>query len=163
MQETTYCPNHPDTPTNLRCSRCEVLVCPRCMVHSPVGVRCRECGRGTRLPTYDVSRPLLARAILAGLLMGLAGGLVAGLVVRELLFGLFYLAAMAGFGYLLAEVISLAADRKRGRTLQLVAAGGAVVAYAVIAFITIYAYGSIDLFDMLAGGIAVYVAFLRLR
>jgi hypothetical protein len=101
---------------------------------------------------------------MAGLLIGAAGGLVMALIVRQLLFGpLLYLAAMAGFGYLLGEGISLAAGRKRGRALQFVAAGGAMVAYAIISFITIYVYGRIDLFDVLGGGIAFYVAFLRLR
>ena len=159
MEQTTYCPNHPDTPTNLRCSRCEKLVCPRCMVHAPVGFRCLECGKGTRLPTYDVGGALLARAVLAGLLVGLAGGLIMALVARPFLFGLLYLAAMAGLGYLIAEAVSLSSNRKRGRELQYVAGGSVLLATAVIAFFG----GFLDLFDLLGAGIAFYVAYVRLR
>ena len=108
---------------------------------------------------YDVSASYLARAILASLLIGVAGGLALALVVRPLLFGILYIAAMAGLGYLVAEGISLATNRKRGRNLQYVAAGGMIVALAVVAFFV----GFIDLFDLLGAGLAVYVAFVRLR
>ena len=128
------------------------------MVHSPVGVRCQDCGKATRLPTYDVSRTHLARAILASLLIGVAGGFAFALILRALLFGILYLAAMGGYGYLVGESISRAANRKRGRTLQYVAAGGVLVAEAVIE-----ATISIGLFDLLGAGLAIYIAYLRLR
>ena len=163
MAQTTYCPSHPDTPTNLRCSRCDKLFCPRCMVHSPVGVRCQECGKGKRLPTYDVSGSLLARAIPVSLGVGLAGGLVIALIGRPLLGFYLQIAAMAGFGYLLAEADSLAANRKRGRALQYAAFAGIGAAYAVLVVTSIYYYETIGLFDLIGAGIASYVAYVRLR
>ena len=47
MNETStlYCVNHPNTETNLRCNRCEKLICTKCAVHTPTGYRCRECVR----------------------------------------------------------------------------------------------------------------------
>ena len=92
--------------------------------------------------------------------MGLGGGLIIAIVVRPLVFGLMYVAAMAGFGYLLGEGTGLAADRKRGRSLQLVAAGALILAYAVIIY---FAGPSLDVLDLLGAALAVYVAFLRLR
>ena len=68
-QTTNYCPRHPKNETNLRCGRCEKLVCTECMVHTPVGVRCQDCGKLRRLPTYDVTASFLARGIVAGLLL----------------------------------------------------------------------------------------------
>ena len=159
MVETTYCPRHPDTLTNLRCNRCSELVCPSCMVHSPVGVRCPDCGQGAQLPVYDVPASLLGRAILVSVLIGIGGGLAISLIVRELLVGILYLAAMGGFGYLLAGGVSVAADRKQGRALQFVAVSGVLVATAVVVFLV----GTIHLFDLLGAGLAVYVAFIRLR
>ena len=131
------------------------------MVQAPVGVRCQECGKGTRLPTYDVSGSLLARAIPASLGVGLAGGVAIALIGRPGLF--LQIAAMAGLGYLLAEVVSLAANRKRGRALQFVAFAGIAAAYTVLVVTSIYFYGTIGLFDLIGAGVASYVAYIRLR
>jgi hypothetical protein len=37
------CLRHPDTASNLGCSRCGDMICPQCMVQSPVGARCPDC------------------------------------------------------------------------------------------------------------------------
>ena len=44
-----YCARHKKTATRLHCGRCETPVCPRCVVQSPAGIRCRDCARN-RLP-----------------------------------------------------------------------------------------------------------------
>ena len=49
------CAAHPDIETNLRCGKCGTPVCPKCMVPGPVGVRCPQCARATKLPTFKVS------------------------------------------------------------------------------------------------------------
>jgi len=45
------CTRHTNVETALTCGRCEKPVCPRCMVHTDVGIRCRDCAP---------ARPLLA-------------------------------------------------------------------------------------------------------
>ena len=158
MAETRYCATHSDTPTNLRCSNCGKPICPRCMVQSPVGFRCQECGRGPTLPTYDVPVALLLQAAAAALLIGVSGGLAVALIVRPLLFGLLYIAAMGGYGYVMGEAVSASANRKRGRLLQLVAGGGILVCLIVLVFVAF-----LDPADILGFGLAAYVAYLRLR
>ena len=74
----TYCPKHSETPTNLRCSRCDKPVCPECMVQAPVGIRCQEHGQPAKLPTYDVSAGYIVRGVTAGVGIGVLGGLVLG-------------------------------------------------------------------------------------
>jgi hypothetical protein len=44
-----YCAKHKKEKTRVRCGRCETPVCPKCVVHGPVGVRCRECAKN-RVP-----------------------------------------------------------------------------------------------------------------
>ena len=44
-----YCTRHQKEITRVRCGRCETPICPRCMVYSPAGVRCRDCARN-RVP-----------------------------------------------------------------------------------------------------------------
>ncbi len=130
--EPSRCPRHPDTETNLRCGRCEEPICPSCMVHTPVGFRCKDCARVRPPPTFDVSSTYLARAIGASVVLGVAGGII--FKILSLLLGgvAFWQAiAFAGIGYMVGEGVSVAVNRKRGRGLKLVAAGGVFLAYAV--------------------------------
>jgi len=159
-QITTSCAEHSDTPTNLRCSRCEKLVCPRCMVQAPVGIRCREHGQGQKLPTYQVSRGYLARGIGAGVAIGVAGGATLALVVLPIAWSIPFgtMIALGGFGYLLGEGISRATNRKRGRPLVIVA-----VASILIAFGIIYYFTGLGLSMLFGIGASIYLAVTRLR
>lgn len=78
--DVMYCAKHKKTPTNVRCGRCDTPVCPKCLVFAPVGVRCRDCGKPPKLPQYQVSLPLLLRALAASLVVGAAGGLALSFV-----------------------------------------------------------------------------------
>jgi len=163
VPKQTYCARHNETPTNLRCSRCGTPICPQCLVHSPVGVRCPDCGKGVRLPIYDVPVVYIIRAVAAALVIGVAGGLAFALLIRPLAFGFLYLAAMAGLGYGAAEGVSAAAARKRGRTIQIVAMGSVLLAEIVIVYVGIFPGNVIDLYDLLGAGLGMYVAYIRLR
>lgn len=52
--DTTFCKRHPAIETGLKCGRCGTPICPRCMVYTPVGVRCPDCAR-TPVPTVGVA------------------------------------------------------------------------------------------------------------
>ena len=162
MSETTNCAKHPDVPTNLSCSRCDTPVCPQCLVHAAVGIRCRECGKGTVPPTYRVPPSALVLGAVTAVALGLVGGLALGIVVRP--FGdVLHLVALAGLGYGLSEAVGLASGRKRGSRIQVVAASGVVLAGLVSAAISLATVGAWSLFDILAIALAAYVATIRLR
>ncbi len=82
VPETTYCEQHPQRETSLRCNRCDRLMCPACAVPTPVGYRCRECVRahedrffsGTALDYVVIFVVSALGAALAQLLIGLVGG-----------------------------------------------------------------------------------------
>jgi hypothetical protein len=38
-----FCARHPQNETRLTCGRCSTPICPKCMVHSGVGIRCPDC------------------------------------------------------------------------------------------------------------------------
>lgn len=160
---STYCAEHSDRATNLRCSRCDKLVCPECMVQAPVGIRCREHGQPTKLPTYDVSTGFVARGVAAGVGIGVLGGLVLGVVGAFT--GFLYLPyvftlVMAGLGYLVGEGISRATNRKRGQPLIIAAVVGIVLAFLVVVFFTGLQLG---LFDLIGLGVAIFLAIQRVR
>ena len=162
MSQTTDCAQHPGVSTNLSCSRCDTPVCPRCLVHAAVGIRCRECGKGTVPPTYRVDASGLVLAVVTAVVLGLVGGLALSIVVRPL-GDVLHLGALAGLGFGLSEAVGLAAGRKRGTRLQVVAAAGVVLAALISAAISLATLGYWSLFDLLAAALAVYVAWIRLR
>ncbi len=100
-----------------------------------------------------------AAAIAAGAALGAAwGALLPGRV------GLFGLLSAAFIGYLIAEAVGAATNRKAGTPLQVVAAGGAIIAY--LARNLIIGDGllpSDDLFGYVAVIVAGAVAIRRLR
>jgi DNA-directed RNA polymerase subunit RPC12/RpoP len=41
--DKAFCARHPNTETVLKCAKCVTPICPKCMVHTPVGIRCPDC------------------------------------------------------------------------------------------------------------------------
>jgi hypothetical protein len=160
---STYCEKHTETPTNLRCSRCDKPVCPECMVQAPVGIRCQEHGRPTKLPTYDVSTGFIVRGVAAGVGIGILGGLILGIAgAYTTLFFIPYVftLAMVGLGYLVGEGISRATNKKRGQPLIVAAVVGVVLAFVIVVAFTGL---QLNLFDLIALGIAGLLAVQRVR
>ncbi|MER3397852.1 MAG: hypothetical protein C4315_07855 [Chloroflexota bacterium] len=121
------CATHPEVETYLRCGRCGRPICPRCLVQTPVGARCRDCARPQRLPTFELGAPGYLKLVPVGLgaviLAGVAWAVVLPLSLR---LGLLGILAGAAIGYLVGEAVTLAFNRKRA-TLLAVTAGLSVV------------------------------------
>lgn len=58
----TYCYNHTDTPTKLRCSRCDRPICGRCAIPASVGQHCPECVAEARRSAPKVRSAIRATA-----------------------------------------------------------------------------------------------------
>jgi hypothetical protein len=115
------CAAHPQVETALRCGKCEKPICPKCMVQTPVGARCRECANLKKLPMFVVT-PL---DYVKGLGTALATGILLGFIWSFIPFpGFFVFIIAIGAGYLLGEVMSRVLNRKRSRGLQAVAVLG---------------------------------------
>lgn len=126
----TFCARHPNVETYLRCGRCETPICPRCLVQTPVGARCRECANVTRLPTFDVTPIFFARGLAAALVSGVVVGWAWALVAVNIGFGLLIGVFVGmGIGWAISEAVSLATNRKRGLTLQICVVAGVVFAF----------------------------------
>ena len=137
-------------------------MCPKCMVHTPVGVRCRDCAGLKRLPTFDVSHGDIVKASLTGIGIGVALGLLFGFL-SFILFSIPFLPwiALVGIGYGVGEGVSLWVNRKRGRALQAIAA---VCVFVSFIFFSVFGQFLVrDLFGLLALAFAVYVAVTRVR
>jgi hypothetical protein len=162
------CATHPDIETELGCSRCGKPICPRCMVHTPVGARCRECANVRRIPTYNVSSAILLRGIGSAAAGGLAVGVAWAFfnLVTYFLYG-----ALAGLaiGYAIGEIVSLSTNRRAGPPLQAMAVGGVVLAFVVRLGLLLLIGGwglhdvRTDIVGLIAVSVAAFMAAGRLR
>lgn len=163
MVQTQHCARHPKKETAIRCGRCETPICPDCLVHAPVGMRCPDCARVNRVPTYDVPLIYLLRGIGAGATVGIALGIAFMFGSRLLLqFALplgvgivlpwLYSAIIVAIGYAIGEAVSLATNRKRGNRLKIVSALSMVLASGPIFIAYPAAFGMLYLIIGLALG-----------
>lgn len=118
---TKYCAKHTKVETSVTCASCGTPICTKCMVYTPVGVKCRECGlsRGGTLFTIRPERMILAAvtALVAGAIAALLGGT-----------SFFYAIFIAvPYGYFAGQTIIKAAGMKRGLKLEIIAGVGMVI------------------------------------
>ncbi len=125
------CAAHPKIETNLRCGKCGKPICPKCMVQTPVGARCRECSGLQKLPTFSVSAGYYLRAIGTGLGIAIVCGLLWGLVRLIVPYLYLNLILAMGAGFAIGEVVSLSVNRKRGIGLAAIAGTTVIASYAV--------------------------------
>lgn len=165
------CAIHPDTETGLSCGRCGTPICPKCLVETPVGARCRKCANVRKLPTYSITPGQYVKAVAAALAIAVPVG-IAWAVLRVAIhipfFGLMTaLLLAAGAAYVIAEVVSRVINRKRGTPLQVIACACFVLSYLVSnvwitgGSLAFFAY--FDLFDVLIVIVGIVVAAGRLR
>ena len=163
--EALRCATHPDVETNLRCGKCGKLICPLCLVQTPVGSRCRDCAKLYKLPTYRVSPAYYLRAIGAALGMAVVIGLAWGFITSFLSFIYLNLILAAGIGYAIGEVTGLAVNRKRGTWLAVVGSIAVIICYLV----NIFTFGAVPSFglslilDLIGVVLGISAAVARLR
>jgi hypothetical protein len=128
-----FCAADPTVETYLRCARCEKPICPKCLIQTPVGSRCRDCAQLRRPPMFDIKPMGYVRAVGAGIGAGIGGSLLLTLVQSMVPFaGFFGFMLMAGLGYVVGEAVSVAVRRKQGNALGIIAAVSAVVGLIVV-------------------------------
>lgn len=160
------CAKHPGTETYLTCGRCNDPICHKCIVQTPVGTRCPKCGLGKPIPTFDISKTDLSKALLAGIGLGVISAMIFGFL-SVVLFSvpIIGLLALVGIGFAVGEGISISVNRKRGRWLQTIAVLSMISSYVVI-FIFVGVVGKFylsGLMGLLALAAAVYIAINRVK
>ncbi len=120
-ENTLFCANHPQTPTSLRCNRCEKPICTRCAVLTPTGYRCKECVRGQQkifdtANWYDYPLAVIVAAVLS---------FIGSQIVPRLGFFALILAPLAGV--IIAEAVRVLIRRRRSRQLFTFTAAAAAI------------------------------------
>ncbi|MCE5198946.1 MAG: B-box zinc finger protein [Armatimonadota bacterium] len=111
------CARHPKVETGLKCATCGTPICPKCMVQTPVGAKCRECGSQKNGALFSPSPVQAISAGAVGLLLGMGAGW--GVEFIGGIFSLFLAFAYGGFA---GEMILRASRRKLGRLMEVIAA-----------------------------------------
>lgn len=117
------CAADPSVETYLRCGRCEKPICPRCLIQTPVGARCRDCAQLRKLPMFQVGPIDYLRGVGGGLAAGVGGGLALTFIQRLVpLFGMLSLVFLAALGYVVGTAVAKSTRRKQGTGLGVIAA-----------------------------------------
>jgi hypothetical protein len=72
MPECTF---HPGVETEVRCAECERPICPKDMIPTPVGYKCKDCAKPARSQYMVVKPGQLLRAIFVGGAVGIGCGI----------------------------------------------------------------------------------------
>ena len=163
--QTVYCNWHPDVETGLSCGKCGKGTCTRCLVHASVGIRCPECGKASKIPTFEVRPIAYARAALVGAIVAIGGGALWGLVNLILInLGLviFASAALPGLvvGYAAGELVNAAVNAKRSKGLAYITGGSVVGAFV---FAQILYSGHVGFFGLIVLAVALFIAVQRVK
>jgi hypothetical protein len=158
------CARHPRVETNVTCGKCGTPICPKCMVETPVGMRCPDCASSKKLPTFQLSPQYYLRAIGAGLGIGIVCGVIWWAINLVLPFFFLRLIIAAGVGYAVGEVTGLAVNRKRGTPLAVIGGISATISFAIAMVLSIPYFSIMNIvISLFMLAIAIYTAVSRLR
>ena len=173
MDETLFCPRDPEVQTILRCGRCGSLICPSCLVQSPVGSRCPSCAAIGRSPMQESSGAQMVKAILTGLVMAaLTGPALVGIL---LLVGgdgrvsaIISLIGFVAIGYVNGEAVRRVIGYKLDKRFQYIAGLSVFGAYIAATFVLLASPNlRNDVFSNIVAlvgmGIGIWIAMGRVR
>ncbi len=170
MPSLGICSRHKDVNTSLLCARCGDWICPNCMTESPVGYRCPDCSKFTKIPTYDLSYKVLIKVFLVAIFTGLfIGGIlfifVLSIGASDLPTSISYylfIALIAMSGFFIGEAVSLASNRKKGRSLKYICSIGILTLLGTLIGANVIGVGAFTSVNMIiALAISCYLAFNR--
>lgn len=107
----TYCENHPQTESTLRCNRCDKPICAKCAVLTETGYRCKECVRSQQKTFNTATWIDFLLAIATAFILTYIGSLI----VSRIGFFTIFLAPIAGI--IIAEAVRFVIRRRRSKSL----------------------------------------------
>ncbi len=149
----TFCVNHPNVETRLRCNKCGDPICVRCAVRTPVGYRCPKCIKQQQAIFYTgVSTDYLIAAIVS-----LLGGVVGAYIISYL--GYFFALFVSPVaGALVADLAWRTVGRRHSRYLRWVVGGSIVVATLGVALYQAGGLSGLTFTQLLRLDLGIYVA-----
>ena len=145
----SFCVNHPQTATSLRCNRCGNPICVKCAVRTPVGYRCKSCVKGQQAAFYTAVPSDYVIAAIITLPLAAIGQFIGPM--------LWFFALFAGpiAGGVIADLVWRATGKRRGQYTWLVVAVALIVGAAPAVAWTVFTSG---LFALLWHGVYLFLA-----
>lgn len=172
---SSTCLRHPGVLSNLRCGRCNDLICPQCMVQSPVGARCPDCANIGQAPIFRATSVELARMIGLSLIAAAAFGFgyavavwvmwKVGIPFRIAVVVSSVIVGMSGAP--LGDIVRRAGKYKLDKRLRAVAAATVLLAWLfaqfAIGWLGVGGLIFVNIVSYLGLGVGVYIAMNRVR
>lgn len=115
-----YCARHPKIETGLSCASCGTPICPKCMVVTPVGMKCPGCGKSKNTVLFKVTPGRFVLAAIVAIIAGVIASMIGGL-------GFFAWFISPPYGYFAGTMIMRAAGMKRGLKMEILTGAGIVL------------------------------------
>ncbi|MHB0998898.1 MAG: B-box zinc finger protein [Armatimonadota bacterium] len=160
--EVIYCTRHPREETGVSCASCGTPICPKCMVVTPVGMKCPDCARSKNSTLFQIRPERLLLAMVVSLVAGVIAAVIGNL-------GFFVIFLSVPYGYYAGDMILKSAGMKRGWKLEVTAgvfmvAGGLAVKLLPGLLVGKFIYaGLMDPFFWLALAISTGAALSKIR
>lgn len=125
-QEEMRCYYHPGLATTLSCANCGRPICPKDLIETPVGAKCKECGTPSKKMRGVTKPSQYAMAALYGTAAAVLGGLVLREIRAFIPFGGILL--VFAVGVFVGEAVRRASRRRADMPFQVIAGADAVAA-----------------------------------
>ena len=159
-----YCNICNKIETELRCQKCNNLICYECITETPVGYRCKECVSFNVPPMYKIPIHLVISSLAIGILSGMIIGIIVSLLIPvSSLFSLFTLASAAFVAllssYIIFSILNYITNGKRGKKIQIVS----LISMMAIGITRVYISGEFALItNDLNGAVLILIGSLTL-
>ena len=150
--------NSKHSDSNIFCVRCGVPICPKCIVHSPVGVRCISCGKSSLSVLNKMSFSLFLKTLFVSSFSGLLMGYILLIMSSTYLYWIHWIGVLFA-AYAISEIVYRISEYKRGFKVQLIGSLG----LGICICIQLFSSGYFSVFTLLVGGISFYFVILKLR
>lgn len=169
------CVRHSETTSNLGCSRCGDLICPQCMVQSPVGARCPDCASAGQPAIFRATAGEFSTAIALSVVGALGIGVVYAVAVWILwVLPLGFMIGNVAASFIIAlagapvgDFVRRVGKNKLDARLRIVAAltmlGIWMVGFTVASIFGVWNGVFLNIVAYIGLGVGIYVAMNRVR
>ena len=141
-----YCNICNKIETELRCQKCNSLICYECITETPVGYRCSKCVSYSLPPMYKIPLHLIISSLIIGIISGIILGSIVAFIMPVSAFFSFITLVSATFiafmsSYIIFAILNFTTNGKRGKKIQVIS----IASMITIALTRIYISGEISL------------------